>query len=135
MWSRIPEALPRDLRGNLLEFLGPHPTTVLARVAQRLFRRSPRTLNARRHLRWGRYLRWKMSSTDRRIRLLGLAVASNGVVWDPRDPARAPSTWWYSISAAHWIPWYRVKGFVRPVRLDPRTDIMLDMEWDDWPVV
>jgi hypothetical protein len=85
LWSRIPERLPVDLRGEFLDFLGTHPSISLARTAQRLYHRTAKLSEFRRRTRWTRNLRWEWGSRMRRVFLICLTW-EYCVNEDPRGP-------------------------------------------------
>jgi hypothetical protein len=97
--SRMPIALPRDLRVMLLEFLGMHASTQLRRALHALFYSSPRLARFRRARRWMRELRWEHSSVRRRVRLGSLYFTESIVLRDPRGAACGN---WYDFARACW---------------------------------
>ena len=98
MWSRIPRELPIDLRRDLLDFLGVHPCTRLARVAQGLYHSSLRLCEFRRRTRWRKHLDWATSTRSRRIDLMFI-VRSSDLHEDPRGEARGAC---YDMTLGEW---------------------------------
>ena len=102
MWpfqSRIPERLPADLRGALLDFLDAHPAIRLARAMWRLYHRTPKLSRFRRRRRWTRHIGWAGSSLLRRSWLIVLAEDSRGIHRDPRGPTRGD---FYDMDMGRW---------------------------------